>query len=545
MPSRLSWTLRVAFGALLALAFPLTAQRDPVPGESFGEAIDVNVVNLDVFVTSKKGKPVEGLTAEDFEVFEDGKPVKITNFYAEKGGPAAAPEAAKPAAADRPVDQRLRLVIFVDDVNMEPAGRARILGSLEGFLRGELAPGDEVMLVRYNLKLDIRRSFTSDLGLVTSDVTELVKMSSDLRKYDESRNHAVEDIIDAIYAGDGWGPLAEGRINAFAEQESAVVKGALDALDSVVSWLSGVAGRKAILYVSDGLPLRPGDDLFAWAAARSGYRAGRRISAVGSLDLSKRFREVTSHASRNRITVYPIEGYGVRTVRGTAIQEVLVGSRQDGLRFLAQDTGGRVMLNAGDPVSALRLMGEDLSSYYSLGYQPDRPGDEMEHKIEVKVKARDAQVRHRQWYRDKPVGESVAERALAVMRFGPEDNPLGATLEIGEAEEQGGLVPVRIKLPVSKLYLEPKEGVRKGKLRLYVVASGEGTTTPVRQTRVVAVEIPEAEATAGTQREYIHDVGIPLRQGSWSVGVAVRDETAKTTSYLRKDFTVAAPGPAR
>ena len=230
MPSRLSWTLRVAFGALLTLALPLPAQQDPVPGESFGEAIDVSVVNLDVFVTSKKGKPVEGLTAEDFEVLEDGKPVKISNFYAEKGMGAAPAEAGTPA--ERPADQRLRLVIFVDDVNMEPAGRARILGSLDGFLRGELAPGDEVMLVRYNMKLDIRRSFTSDLGLVASDIADLVKMSSDLRKYDESRDHAVEDIIDAIYAGDGWGPLAEGRINAFAEQESAVVKGALDALDS-------------------------------------------------------------------------------------------------------------------------------------------------------------------------------------------------------------------------------------------------------------------------------------------------------------------------
>ena len=126
MPSGLSWTLRVAFGALLTLALPLTAQQDPVPGESFGEAIDISVVNLDVFVTSKKGKPVEGLTAEDFEVFEDGKPVKISNFYAEKGIGAAPAEAGTPA--ERPADQRLRLVVFVDDVNMEPAGRARILG---------------------------------------------------------------------------------------------------------------------------------------------------------------------------------------------------------------------------------------------------------------------------------------------------------------------------------------------------------------------------------------------------------------------------------
>ena len=40
------------------------------------------------------------------------------------------------------------------------------------------------------------------------------------------------------------------------------------------------------------------------------------------------------------------------------------------------------------------------------------------------------QVRYRQWYRDKTAGEAVAERTLATMRFGTEDNPLGATLEI-------------------------------------------------------------------------------------------------------------------
>jgi hypothetical protein len=52
------------------------------------------------------------------------------------------------------------------------------------------------------------------------------------------------------------------------------------------------------------------------------------------------------------------------------------------------------------------------------------------------------------------------------------------------------------------------------------------------------VELPEAEAAAGSKREYVHDVGIPLQAGSWSIGVAVRDELAATTSYLRKDFTV-------
>ena len=543
--------LAALLGLLALSAGPVLAQP-PAAEDSFAEAIQVNVVNLDVFVSDRQGKPVVGLRAEDFAVTEDGRAVRITNFYTEKREPAAAAGAAGgKATAERPADQRLRLVVYLDDVNTEPGSRGRILDRLSGFLHQELAPGDEVMLVRYAQKLDVRRAFTSDLGLIDSDVAVLKGQASDMKKYEESRDHAIDDVIDAIYAGEGWGPLAEGRIRAWAEQESAVVRGALAALDGVVSWLAGVPGRKAILYVSDGLPLTPGADLFTWASMRSSYRGGGKVSGLSGqeFDLSKRFREVTSHASRNRITIYPIEAYGTRVVRGTALQEVLVSNRQNGLRFLAEDTGGRAMLNAADPQAALRLMSEDLTTYYSLGYTPERPGDGAEHKVEVKVRVKGAHVRHRQWYRDKPVGEAVAERTLAVMRFGPEDNPLGASLEIEPPKQQQNgatLVAVRVKVPIAKLYLqakdEAKDKTRTGRLRLYVVASTGGATTPVRETKMVTVELPEAEAAAGSKREYVHDVGIPLQAGSWSIGVAVRDELAATTSYLRKDFTV--PGGA-
>ncbi|MFY9823986.1 MAG: VWA domain-containing protein [Thermoanaerobaculia bacterium] len=536
---------RPYFGVLAAFALfglnalPLAAQA-PIRDDSFGEEIQVNVVNLDVFVSDKKGKPIDGLQAGDFTVTEDGKPVKITNFYTEKRQPSATAGGAK-AAAERPQDQRLRLVVFVDDVNTEPMTRGRILDRVSPFLHNELLPGDEVMLVRYAQKLDIRRSFTTDIDQVVADISKLQGESSDLRKYEESLDHAYNDIIDAIYASGGWSTVEE-RIRAWAEQESAVVSGALQGLDGVVGWLAGVPGRKAILYVSDGLPLLPGDDLFQWAAAHSGYRVSQRISGLNgmTLELTKRFRDVTAHASRNRITIYPIEAYGTRAVRGTQIQEILVANRQNGLRFLAQDTGGRAMLNAADPTAALHLMAEDLSSYYSLGYTPERPGDEVEHKIEVTVKARGAQVRHRQWYRDKPAGEAVAERTLAVMRFGPEDNPLGASVEIEPVRQQNGapLVPVRVKVPLSKLYLQAKDKSRTGRLRLYVVASMGGTTTPVKETKVVTVELSEAEAAAGAKRDYVHEVGMPLQAGAWSIGVAVRDELAATTSYLRKDFTI-------
>jgi VWFA-related protein len=531
------------FPILLLLALPAAAQPPASPEEEpFTDQIQVSVVNLDVFVTDKQGKPVEGLEAKDFEVLEDGRPVKVTNFYHERRPTAAAPAAvegqAGQKAEDRPLDRRQRLVVFVDDVNTGPASRAKILGQVGPFLRQSLAPGDEVMLVRYTQSLDVRRSFTSDLGQIDADLAVLGSQSSDMRQNEASLEHAYEDIAAAL-EGDTSGPVIEGRLRAWADQESAAVKGALQALDSVVSWLAGVPGRKAILYVSDGLPLTPGQDLFT-QFAQGNTGPSHTVSGMASkeFDLSRQFRAVTSHASRNRITFYPIEVFNTGITRGSTTQSVRVNERQNGLRFLAEDTGGRALINAASPLTALQLVEQDFASYYSLGYTPDRPGDEAEHKIEVRVKVRGAQARYRQWYRDKPTGEGVAERTLAVMRFGPEDNPLGASLEIRPAREQDGaiLVPVRVKVPIAKLYLQPGEKARTGRLRLYVVASGEGVTTPVKETKVVTVELPDA--AAGSTREYVHDVGIPLKPGRWSIGVAVRDELAATTSYLRKELRV-------
>jgi hypothetical protein len=56
----------------------------------------------------------------------------------------------------------------------------------------------------------------------------------------------------------------------------------------------------------------------------------------------------------------------------------------------------------------------------------------------------------------------------------------------------------------------------------------------------VTVEIPEAEAAAGSRKEYTHEISIPLKPGTYALGVGVRDELATTTSYLRKEFVAGA-----
>jgi VWFA-related protein len=536
-----------AAGLMLGLSSAVALVAQAPPSTRVADSIQVNVVNLDVFVTDKNGQPMTGLTKEDFEILEDSKPVPITNFYAENRAEApkeAAATSAAPKVADRPLDQRLRLVVYVDDVNLSAATRDNILGKVSEFLHRELVPGDEVMLVRYDLKLDIRRAFTADLAQVDSDLAAISQLSSDIRKFEQSRRQALEDIIGSM-EGDIYEPaLVETRLMAWGEQESGVIKRTLTALDSVVSWLAGVPGRKAILYVSDGLALAPGHDLFAAFAdgprGVTGISITERITPFRdqSLDLSKRFRETTAHAGRNGIAIYPIEAYGVRGARGSRAQNAAVQSRQNGLRLLAEETGGQALLNAAQPLVALAPLAQDLASYYSLGYQPQRQGDELEHRIEVRVKPKGAQVRYRRWYRDKPVDEKIAERTLAVMRFGPEDNPLGARLDVLPGKKQGE-TRVQVRVPVSKLYLQDNEDEettkKQAQVRVYLVVGGEGTLTPVRKTPLGTVEVSD---TPGAPRQYVREITVNLPAGSYTLGVGLQDELAAATSYLRKDFVV-------
>jgi VWFA-related protein len=550
LPSLRSLAL-LPLGLLGLLPLPLRAAELPptAAAESFSESIQVSVVNLDVYVTDKHGMPITGLRKEDFTVLEDGKPVEVSNFFAESGRSAAAvsaastPAAIAPATAQGPADQRLRLVVFVDDVNLSAANRSRILQSVGAFLHTELKPGDQVMLVRYDETLVVHRSFTADLGQVDADLKAILALPTDIRKYDSSFEQALTELYSSVNGGEKFGPLAEASMSNWAAQESSMVRGALNALDSTISQLAGVPGRKALLYVSDGLPLVPGLDLFTiFTRAPSSARADKRTPEMVAerFDLTKRFRQVTSHASRNRVAFYPIEAYGTRDGESSLFDTVSLVNRQNGLRFMAEDTGGRAMFNATDVPGALARMEQDLTTYYSLGYQPRRAGDEAEHKIEVRVRAKGvAEVRYRQWYRDKPVGEAVAERTLAAMRYGAEENPLGASVEVVPGKKPGETL-VRVKVPLAKVYLEPQGDSRQGHLRLYVVANGEGQTTSVRETKLATVTVPEAEAASGTLHDYTHEIAIRLPPGSYALGLGVRDEQGAVTSYLHQDFAVAA-----
>ncbi|MGB6366533.1 MAG: hypothetical protein WBG93_06860, partial [Thermoanaerobaculia bacterium] len=131
---------------------PAQEATDLGQDDMYFETVEVTVVNVDVHVTDKKGNPIKGLTKEDFEVFENGRPVVISNFSVIEDGrsqtaPApskpndraaqgpAPPVAPQPEIFTVPEDQRLHLVIYVDNFNIRPFNRNRVFRRLREFLQ--------------------------------------------------------------------------------------------------------------------------------------------------------------------------------------------------------------------------------------------------------------------------------------------------------------------------------------------------------------------------------------------------------------------------
>lgn len=414
--------------AALLLALPVLAQNAPIPDQPFAASIDVSVANVEVSVTDRDGRHVQGLARGDFDLFVDGRKVEIINFseVAERpkvsGTKAAPPPVMAPAAPESPGDAvapppeppPLTLVIFVDNDNLRPSGRNRVLRQVKGFLDSAVRPRDRVMLVTHEQGVTIRRPLNGGKESLAVDLAKMEKLVARGVLRDTHFRRTVETM--QTVGCDGALPVAR----AYAEEVGNDAKLTLRALESVVESLAGIEGRKTMLCVSDGVPMHPGEDMF---------RIAQELCGTGSVfeaeDLAAQFRRLTRLANANGVTVHSLETAGLRNFSSSSAEEnplpldslTIVNldsdkaaDTQQVLFNLASETGGRAALNGNDIRSDLAAIAGDLRSYYSLGYAPERSGDGKVHAIEVKVKREGLRARSRTTYTDRPREELLAAR---------------------------------------------------------------------------------------------------------------------------------------
>jgi VWFA-related protein len=540
---------------LLVLCWPATAraQQEEEGGEFF-DTIDVNVVNVEVYVTDRRGQAISGLTREDFEIFEDGRPMTITNFYTMEAEEADAPRALplEPGVpgADRsmptPDEQRLYLVVYIDNFNIRPFNRNRVFRRLREFLHSHVKADDRVMLVTYDRSFNVRVPFTSDPTLINSALFDVERMTGHGVHHDSDRRDVLDYIDNSESIGD-----ALGRVRMHAGSLHNDLMFTIDAMRKMVDHLGGLPGRKALLYVSDGLPMVAGEDLFL--AVHEKFQSSSGLLEAREYDASRRFHELAAQANTNRTTFYTIDAGGLRTHSSVSVERSQPGlstfieaqyihNLQAPLLRLAEATGGRAILNTNDVGAGLEEVGRELRSYYSLGYQPVRAGSGRYHRIEVKVKQRGLRVRHREGYRDKSVEQRMEEGTLAALMFDEHTNPWGMEVSFGDAmARQGGhfLVPVRVRIPLDRVILLPQHDAHhRARLKLFLAAmDSDGDFSPVQSARI-PIEIPDGEVDVARGKHWAYEVTLLMRRGPHRVAVGIRDELAAESAFVTGQLRV-------
>lgn len=546
----------------------LFASSDPVDemegGEIFIDTLDVHLVNVDVYVTDKKGRRVHDLKAEDFEIFEDGRPMNVSHFFAMKDGRPASEtvetlertEVSQPAAeapqVDLPADQRLHLIVYIDNLHIRPFNRNKVLARVRNFLRTKMQESGQAMLVTFERTLKIRHGFTDDVDRIAESTYELEDLSAFTVQRETDRDNVIKRILRSDDPQE-----AESHADFYAKSVHADLEMTIRGMRELIGLLAGLPGRKALLYVSDGLEMRAGQDLFELAVKEHPrLRTHGGISTQSArYDVRRRFQEVIAQANANRVTFYTMEAAGLRShsslsaerAGGTSTFDIDVTyqmNRQESLLMLADDTGGLATISTNNFDGALGKMAEDFGSYYSLGYSPAHAGDGRFHRIKVKVKRPGLKVRHRDGYRDKSTSTRIREGTLASLIHQAGTNPLRAEVKVLEPVSSAGelLLPIEVHIPIGEMALLPAEGVHRGKLLVSLaVMDDDGETSPVQMVPV-PVEIPAADLEIARTKNYVYSAALQVRPGRHKIAIGVRDEVAGSQTYLSVSKTI---GPRR
>ena len=580
---------RIAAGAFLAIfllvsllglagAATLSAQ----PARPFVDSIDVQVVEVDVVVTDKKGRPVKGLSREDFELYVDGRPVGISNFFESaifqeqrSGRRGKERPAVRSEATPGPTDERpLTVVFYLDDPNTHPFHRTRLLRRLEAAVEPWRSMGAHFMLARFVQRLEILVRPTPDLDAILEGAAAVPKGSPRaIQNGDGARRFAVRSLIDAYEfcamtpfcrpCQDNWGELL-GLARQHAENQATNTAIAVDGLADLVTTLAGVPGKKTVVHITDGLPQRPGISVLDYlgnqlCADLRPTAPSETMSEMVQYDESSRFNRISAHANANRVTFYGVDAAGVRSAApgisldnrnlAPAFQNVSLHAMnaQSGLHLLANETGGKALINANDLSILLDDMTGQLSASYSLGFVPEerRLGQVRQISVQLAPGAdKGRRIEYRRTYRDKSLDERLAERVLSVAYLGNAENPLAATIDFGGTTPQQKKVhelPVAVTVPADSVVAIPGRdgdaGNAAAQLRLWLVAveDEKGARTTVRQKTITVGGPSGVPALDGSYRV---EVAMNLPAGGYQVAVGVRDETTGVISLVRAPVTV-------
>ena len=428
-------SLRLAVTLLIALLTAGLHAQSPAPPVGPAQAappsfrVEVNYVEVDAFVTDAQGRVVTDLTADDFEVLEDGRQQKVVTFSfvnipverAVRPLFAAAPIEAD-VQTNEHVEGRVYLIVL-DDLHTDPLRAARVKAAARRFIEESFGLNDLAAVTYTSGRAADSQDFTNNTRLLLTSIDRFTG-----RKFPSA---TVEQLSGIVAGLDGLQPGQD----AYAQERPFRARSVMSSIRKLAEFMGGVRGRrKAMILIGEGVDY----DIFQ-ATGIEGSTASAVIADT---------HDAIAAATRGNVTIYAIDPRGLATGTeeligvsstlpdaGLGVQSIMSEQRrsQDSLRVLADSTGGFAAVNRNDMNGAFDRIVSENSSYYLLGYYPtsDRRTGRFR-KLAVRIMRRPGlQVRARNGYFE-PRGRAPREPARPAGGVGPAvADALGSPIPMG------------------------------------------------------------------------------------------------------------------
>ncbi len=381
------------------------------------------MVTLEVVARDHHGKPIFGLSASDFEVFEqiaskrERHPQKIAAFRAVSVADLAVLNREKLQFPDGVYTNVMTLrkipvpptVLLIDGLNTEPDSQMRVHQQMVHLLAS--IPEDvPVAVFLLGRRLKLIQGFTTDPKLLRATLQKISIDHAGSGAQFEPQDDP--DATSAFVEGEPNVPAAsltsleQFEREVYAMQVDIRVQETIDALRTLARHLAGYPGRKNLLWISSSFPIAITPDVDLFFAGVRNYQdqvakianalADAKIAIypmdAGGLQVQSSFQAST----RMRGNL----GYGRNSVgRRIEREDQSRFSRQAAMQSLADQTGGIICVNDNDLGDCVRKAVNDGSSFYEIAYYPDSRDWQGEfHKITVKSTKPGVRLAYRQGY---------------------------------------------------------------------------------------------------------------------------------------------------
>jgi VWFA-related protein len=555
---------------LLSAAVTLTLHAQKI-----GETVVVQVVEVPVTVVGSDGKPVRGLTKNDFELYDEGKRIPIDYFEMVDMKALAA---GKTAAAPPPAVATRNFLLLFDLMNSAPGTIRRAGQAAKEFVVSQLGPRDLAAVATMTAEegLKVVTSFTPDRKMLTAAIDTLgdpryfkvadplmisfkstsgltaAAMALDAASTQREIETAKRNLEKASIAEELLDPTLanKARQQGVNTEMRNRLRIQLDNMGTVARMLDRLRGRKQVVLLSEGFEpaLVRGQDSRTDRAQQEEDRQ-RMLGEVWNTDSDQRFGagiaardlgEMVRVFRRSDVVLHAIDIKGLRGNTDVGTMGAAVAKSNESLFMLTRPTGGTVFQNSNDFTDTFARMLEQQEVVYLLGFRATSGGDPGGfHDLKVKVNARGARVSHRAGYYEPTPYATNVEKTLSTAEILLTDAPvrdidvrINATTIPGP--EGKARVPVFVEID-GATFLEGLFGTN-ATANLFVYAFDAKNNVHDYLTQRISLDLTAAREVLANGLRYFGTLRLP--PGEYAVKVVARVEDSNRAGFARTDVRV-------